>query len=91
MNIQEFMQGCKAAWEGRDPARFAALFHVDGQCHNTPFQVQAGRQALAGYWKRILLREDTGGLCAEARIWWHSMPKAPRTSLPLTPTRRRTA
>jgi len=58
VNIQEFMQGYKAAWEGRDPDRFAALFHTDGSYHNTPFQVQKGRQALAEYWQRILLQED---------------------------------
>lgn len=138
MDIHRFMAGYKAAWEARDPARFAALFHEDGRYHNTPFQVQAGRGQLADYWKRVQLQEDvrvsfevlashadtglahwhvtyqvaseelfqiwarstgtglpprqTGdplprmvldgvlqarfrqGLCAEARIWWHSMP-----------------
>lgn len=138
MNIQEFMQGYKAAWEGRDPSMFAALFHTDGKYHNTPFQVQTGNGELAEYWKRVQLQEDVGvtfevlasdadagiahwhvtyqvaseelfqiwarstgtnllarkpgdplprmvldgvlqarfvgGLCAEARIWWHSMP-----------------
>lgn len=58
MNIQAFMAGYKAAWEGRDPARFASLFHEDGKYHNTPFQVQAGRAALAEYWKRVQLQED---------------------------------
>jgi hypothetical protein len=58
MNIQEFMAGYKAAWEGRDPAMFASLFHQDGKYHNTPFQVQAGRAALAEYWKRVQLQED---------------------------------
>lgn len=139
MNIQTFMQGYKAAWEARDPALFAALFHADGVYHNTPFQVQTGRAALVEYWKRVQLQENvqvaftvladqgdaglahwhvtyqvaseelfqiwarsTGtslparkpgeplprmvldgvlqatfaqGLCAEARIWWHSMPQ----------------
>lgn len=46
MNIEAFMQGYKAAWEARDPAMFAALFHADGKYHNTPFQAQAGRAAL---------------------------------------------
>lgn len=133
------MQGYKTAWERRDPAAFAALFHEDGSYHNTPFQVQTGRQELAEYWKRVQLQEDvevsfevlatepgsgiahwhvtyqvaseelfqiwarsTGtttlshkageplprmvldgvlqarfvdGLCAEARIWWHSLPQ----------------
>jgi hypothetical protein len=140
MNIQEFMQGYKAAWEQRSPPMFAALFLPDGQYHNTPFQVQRGTEALVEYWKRVQLQEDvrvafevlastatsgmahwhvtyqvaseelfriwagstgtslvarkpgdplprlvldgmlqasfSGGLCAEARIWWHSMPEA---------------
>ncbi|MGZ8702623.1 MAG: nuclear transport factor 2 family protein [Gaiellaceae bacterium] len=133
------MQGYKAAWEQRDPAMFAALFHSNGAYHNTPFQVQRGTEQLAEYWKRVQLQEDvrvafevlgstatsgiahwhvtyqvaseelfqiwarsTGtnvvarkagdplprmvldgalhasfsdGLCAQARIWWHSMPE----------------
>ena len=140
MDIEEFMAGYKAAWEGRDPDMFAALFLEDAKYHNTPFQAQAGRAALAEYWKRVQLQEDvhvgfevlanerdsgmahwrvtyqvaseelfqiwarstgTGlpsrtpgdplprmvldgvlqarfaqGRCAEARIWWHSMPQA---------------
>ncbi|MEZ5641274.1 MAG: nuclear transport factor 2 family protein [Burkholderiaceae bacterium] len=140
MDIQDFMQGYKTAWEARDPALFAALFRDDGSYHNTPFQVQTGHAELAAYWKRVQLQEDvklrfeilanegstgiahwhvtyqvaseelfriwassTGtslpsrqpgdalprmvldgvlqarfadGLCAEARIWWHSMPEA---------------
>lgn len=140
MNIERFMEGYKAAWEQRDPAMFAALFHSDGQYHNTPFQVQRGRAELVEYWKRVQLQEDvrlafdvltsesdfglahwhvtyqvaseelfriwarstgtnlparepgdplprmvldgvlqarfSGDLCAEARIWWHSMPQA---------------
>ena len=137
-DIHRFMAGYRAAWEQRDPAMFAALFHRDGRYHNTPFQVQAGSAQLAEYWKRVQLQDDvqvayevlasaeasgiahwhvtyrvaseelfqiwarsTGtsvparragdplprmvldgvlvatfrdGLCAEARIWWHSMP-----------------
>ena len=139
MDIRKFMEGYQAAWERRDPSMFAALFHPDGRYHNTPFQVQSGREQLAEYWKRVQLQEDvrvtfevlatdaesgiahwhvtyqvaseelfqiwarstgTGlparkpgdplprmvldgvlqarfarGLCAEARIWWHSMPQ----------------
>lgn len=139
MNIERFMQGYQAAWQQRDPAMFAALFHPDGQYHNTPFQVQRGSAQLAEYWKRVQLQEDvrvdyevladTGGTgiahwhvsyqvaseelfaiwarstgtslvarqpgdplprmvldgilqarfaddrCAEARIWWHSLPQ----------------
>ncbi len=58
MNIEEFMQGYKAAWEQRDPAMFAALFLPDGEYHNTPFQVQRGTAQLVEYWKRVQLQED---------------------------------
>ena len=139
MDITQFMQGYKAAWEKRDEAMFAALFAPDGLYHNTPFQVQRGRAQLAEYWKRVKLQEDVrltfevlasaersgiahwrttyqvaseelfqiwaksagtnlvarkpgdplprmvldgvlqasfeGGLCSEARIWWHSQPQ----------------
>jgi SnoaL-like domain len=138
-NIQEFMQGYKAAWEQRDPAMFAALFQPGGQYHNTPFQCQRGTEQLVEYWKRVQLQQDVqvtfevlastassgiahwhvtyqvaseelfqiwarstgtglvarqpgdplprmvldgviqatfdGGLCSQARIWWHSMPQ----------------
>jgi limonene-1,2-epoxide hydrolase len=139
VNIEQFMQGYKTAWEQRDETRFAALFQPDGEYHNTPFQTQRGRAQLAEYWKRVKLQEDVhvtfevlaseatfgiahwhvtyqvaseelfqiwakstgtglparkpgdplprmvldgvlqatfaGGLCSEARIWWHSMPQ----------------
>jgi limonene-1,2-epoxide hydrolase len=58
MNIEQFMQGYKDAWEQRDPEMFAALFHPDGQYHNTPFQVQRGTARLIEYWKRVQLQED---------------------------------
>lgn len=58
MDINLFMQGYKTAWEQRDPAKFAALFHADGRYHNTPFQVQTGTAELAEYWKRVQLQED---------------------------------
>ena len=58
MNIEEFMQGYKAAWEQRNPAMFAALFRSDGQYHNTPFQVQRGTEQLVEYWKRVQLQQD---------------------------------
>jgi limonene-1,2-epoxide hydrolase len=140
VDITQFMQGYKDAWERRDEAMFAALFTPDGLYHNTPFQVQRGRAQLAEYWKRVKLQEDvqltfevlasaegsgiahwrttyrvaseelfqiwakstgtnliarkpgdplprmvldgvlqasfSGGLCSEARIWWHSLPQA---------------
>jgi hypothetical protein len=58
VNIEEFMQRYKAAWEKRDESMFAALFLPDGQYHNTPFQVQRGSAQLAEYWKRVKLQED---------------------------------
>lgn len=58
MNIQSFMEGYKVAWENRDPLAFALLFHADGRYHNTPFQVQKGKNELAEYWKRVQLQED---------------------------------
>lgn len=58
MNIDTFMAGYQAAWQARDPAMFAALFHEDGRYHNTPFQVQTGRAQLAEYWRRVQLQED---------------------------------
>jgi hypothetical protein len=139
VNIEQFMQGYQAAWEQRNPTMFAALFHPEGQYHNTPFQTQRGTEQLVEYWKRVQLQEDVqvafeilgrdaasgiahwhvtyqvaseelfqiwakssgtnlvarkpgdplprmvldgilqakfkGGLCSEARIWWHSMPQ----------------
>jgi hypothetical protein len=58
VNIEQFMQGYKAAWEARDEALFCALFASDGQYHNTPFAVQRGHAQLAEYWKRVKLQED---------------------------------
>lgn len=58
MDIEQFMQGYKAAWEQRDENMFASLFLPDGAYHNTPFQVQRGREQLAEYWKRVKLQED---------------------------------
>jgi limonene-1,2-epoxide hydrolase len=58
MDIDAFMQGYKAAWEGRDEAKFVALFAPDGEYHNTPFAVQRGPAQLAEYWQRVKLQED---------------------------------
>jgi hypothetical protein len=49
MNIEQFMQGYKAAWEGRDENLFCALFAPDGIYHNTPFAEQRGHDQLAAY------------------------------------------
>lgn len=58
MNIEAFMQGYKAAWEGRDDALFCNLFAADGQYHNTPFARQQGHAELAAYWQRVKLQQD---------------------------------
>lgn len=58
MNIAQFMQGYKQAWESRDPAMFCALFAPDGVYRNTPFAAQRGHEQLARYWERVKLQED---------------------------------
>ncbi|HSC62193.1 MAG TPA: nuclear transport factor 2 family protein [Caldimonas sp.] len=58
MDIEQFMQGYKAAWEQRDEALFCALFAADGRYHNTPFAVQRGHAQLAEYWRRVKLQDD---------------------------------
>jgi SnoaL-like domain len=58
VDIEGFMQGYKAAWEGRDEALFCALFAPDAEYHNTPFAVQRGHAELAAYWQRVKLQED---------------------------------
>ena len=58
MDIEQFMQGYKAAWEGRDERLFCALFAEGGAYHNTPFAVQRGHAQLADYWQRVKLQED---------------------------------
>ena len=58
MQIEQFMQGYKAAWEARDEAMFADLFAADGEYANTPFAVQRGRAQLEAYWQRVKLQED---------------------------------
>jgi hypothetical protein len=58
MDIEQFMQGYKAAWEGRDEALFCALFAPGATYHNTPFAEQRGHEQLAAYWQRVKLQED---------------------------------
>lgn len=58
MDIGQFMQGYKDAWERKDPALFCALFAQDGVYRNTPFAVQRGHEQLAQYWERVKLQED---------------------------------
>jgi hypothetical protein len=58
MDIEQFMQGYKAAWEGRDDALFCALFARDATYRNTPFAEQRGHDQLAAYWQRVKLQDD---------------------------------
>ncbi|MBP6490734.1 nuclear transport factor 2 family protein [Thauera phenylacetica] len=58
MDVEQFMQGYKKAWEERDEAQFCALFAPDGEYHNTPFAVQRGHAELAAYWQRVKMQED---------------------------------
>jgi hypothetical protein len=58
VDIERFMQGYKAAWEGRDEALFCALFASDATYHNTPFAEQRGRDQLARYWQRVKLQDE---------------------------------
>jgi hypothetical protein len=58
MDIERFMLGYQAAWEGRSPALFCKLFAQEGLYHNTPFAVQRGHAQLAAYWHRVELQED---------------------------------
>lgn len=58
MDIEQFMQSYKSAWEHRDEAAFAALFAEDGEYRNTPFAVQRGRAQLVEYWKRVKHQDD---------------------------------
>jgi limonene-1,2-epoxide hydrolase len=58
LNIEQFMQGYKVAWEQRNESLFCALFAADGEYHNTPFAVQRGHAQLAAYWQRVRLQEE---------------------------------
>ncbi len=58
MDIQQFMQGYRTAWERRDAALFCALFAKDGVYRNTPFAAQRGHEQLAAYWRRVELQDD---------------------------------
>ena len=58
MDIEQFMQGYKTAWETRDESRFCVLFASDGVYRNTPFAEQRGHAQLAKYWQRVKLQAD---------------------------------
>ena len=74
MDIEQFMQGYKAAWEGRDDALFCALFARDATYRNTPFAEQRGHDQLAAYWQRVKLQEDVRPELRSPRVrtgQWH--------------------
>jgi hypothetical protein len=58
LDIDEFMQGYRHAWEQRDEQLLCSLFARDGTYHNTPFAVQRGHAEIAAYWQRVKLQED---------------------------------
>ena len=58
MDIEQFMLGYKAAWEGKDETAFCALFTENGVYRNTPFATQRGHAELAAYWQRIKLQNN---------------------------------
>jgi hypothetical protein len=58
LDIDEFMQGYKTAWEQRDEHLLCKLFAQDGTYHNTPFAVQRGHAEIAMYWQRVKLQQD---------------------------------
>jgi hypothetical protein len=58
LNIDQFMQGYKTAWEQRDEHLLCKLFAQDGTYHNTPFAAQRGHAEIATYWQRVKLQED---------------------------------
>ena len=58
MNIVEFMQEYKRAWENSDEDLLASLFTKDGCYRNTPFAVQQGHDAIKQYWQRTKLQKD---------------------------------
>jgi len=74
MNIDEFMQGYKAAWEHKDESEFCALFAEDGEYHNTPFAVQRGHTQLAEYWRRVKLQEDV-------RVTYETLASSPSAGI----------
>ena len=84
MNIEQFMRGYKAAWEGRDESLFCALFASDGIYHNTPFAEQRGHVQLAQYWQRVKLQDGIsvtyGNKRGHAKARRYSAADGPRRS-----------
>ena len=58
MDIVEFMDRYKVAWETSDEHKLTGLFAADGVYHNTPFAEQRGHAAIAAYWQRTKLQSD---------------------------------
>ena len=51
MDIDNFMEAYKRAWETSDEHLLASLFTADGCYHNTPFACQQGHEAIKAYWQ----------------------------------------
>lgn len=58
MDIVQFMNRYKVAWEESDEHKLVSLFTPDGVYHNTPFAEQRGHAAIAAYWQRTKLQSD---------------------------------
>ena len=49
-----WLDGYKAAWEGRDAMQAGALFTEDASYHEMPFdEAMVGRAAIEAYWTRV--------------------------------------
>ena len=71
MDIVQFMDRYKVAWETSDEHKLTALFAPDGVYHNTPFAEQHGHAAIAAYWQRTKLQSDI-------RLAYEILAKRPR-------------
>ena len=58
MDISEFMEAYKRAWETSDENLLASLFTPEGTYRNTPFATQQGHDAIKQYWQRTKLQSD---------------------------------
>ena len=58
MDMDEFMESYKRAWETSDENLLASLFAGDGCYRNTPFAAQQGHDAIKQYWQRTKLQSD---------------------------------
>lgn len=58
MNVADFMERYRDAWQTSDADKLVALFAADGEYRNTPFAVQRGHAAIEKYWERTKLQRD---------------------------------